>query len=414
MEHEKMEVELKRSGLIWNFLSGIATAASSVLLLMVIKRFAGIESGASFSVAVAVANVLINIANMNSIGFQISDINEQFNFNTYLKLRKITVIIMLTTALINNYIVSNYSASKSRIVFLYCLYRAIYAYADVYQGRYQQKGRVDLACKLQFFKVLIPDFLLAVSVILFQNVCLSIAIASAAEITFLHFYNAKNFHTFKDPAPADSLSCWILFRQCIPLFFSAFTTTYIINSSKYAIDRTLDSSSQVYYAILLLPATTVHLLAGFIYRPVLTEYSDLWQQKKISEFSGKIHKIIFFMLLATTFLELCAVPVIIPLLKLLYAAPEIGLLQKEFLIILLAGSLNALNTFMCFVITIMRKQSHMFWIYGLCFLISLILPGILVAHKGLIGAAVSFVLLMLLQSFMIFIVYRKGIAAAKI
>lgn len=405
---DKSAVMQKRTGFVWNILSSLATAASSVLLLMIVKRFAGIELGANFSVAVAVANVMVNIGHLNSFGYQISDVVEKYSFKTYLILRKFTVGLMMVIALI--YICfQKYTILKSMIVFWYCCYRAIYAYADVYQGRYQQKGRVDLSAKLQFYKVLIPDSILALSVIVTHHLIISIWFSMLAEILYITWYN-KRYHTFfLDNTAVELYSCFGLFQQCLPLFFSAFTTTYILNSSKYAIDKLLSNEAQVYYSILLLPATTVHMIAGFVYRPFLTEYAESWSLKEYDRLKRKISSVLAVIGGGIIIIIIISKSILLPIIEWLYAAPELGNYQRAFRIILLAGGINAAVTFLSFVITIMRKQNNMFWIYGITFAIALFLPEALVKQCDFMGAALSFLLLEGIQFIMMYIVYLKGI-----
>lgn len=413
MENQEKVLQQRRNGFVWNALSSLITALSSVLLLMIVKRFAGIEIGAYYAVAVAVANVLINIGNLNVIGYQISDVKETFSFAEYLLLRKTSVFFMIVIAAIYVFL-HDYDVVKSMVVFLYCVYRGIYAYADVYQGRYQQKGRVDLAGKLQFFKVLIPDAALSICVILHCRIEVALIVGIIVGIFFLKLYNKKNFLDFDNrEESANRYKCALLFKQCLPLFFNAFATTYIMNSSKYAIDKILSDEMQVYYSILLLPVTTVHMIAGFVYRPVITEYANIWNQGKVIMFSRNVWKITSIILGGTLIIVGVACPIILPILKWLYAANELAEYKKVFIILLVAGGMNALNTFFSFVLTIMRLQNHMFWIYGCSFILALVLPDLFVVRHGIEGAAISFLLLLSIQLGLILIIYAYGMLTEK-
>lgn len=406
MDNEEKLLEIKRKGFIWNFLGSVITAISSVMTLMIVKRFAGIEVGAYYSIAVAVSNVMINIGTLNVIGFQISDIREKYSFNIYLNLRKMSIFLMLLVSLV--YVLcEEYSLMKGIIVYMYCIYRAVYAYADVFQGRYQQKGRVDLAGKMQFMKVLFPDGTLIICTIVSGKIIYAIICAMIVELTLIFMYNKKYLHEYISKEEIEKRKYFDLLWHCLPLFFSAFATTYIMNSSKYAIDKLLSNEMQVYYSILLLPATVVHMIAGFIYRPVITDYAALWENTKIKNFVIRIIKVIFFIFVCTIVVEIAGVLLGIPILEWLYAAPKLREYVEVFVILLLAGGLNALNTFMIFVITIMRAQNHMVWIYGIALAISIELPEVLIKRSGMVGAATSYLLLMVFQLSMIFIVFLK-------
>lgn len=395
-------------GFIWNALSSIITAVSSVLLLMITKRFGGIEIGAYYAVAVAVANVFINVGHFNVFGFQISDVAEKYSFNEYLLLRRITVLLMGIISFI--YVGGKgYEQEKGIIILLYCLYRGVYAYADVYQGRYQQKGYVNIACKLQFFKVLIPDLVLTISLILYRNIVISIILAIVTEILFLFFYNKRYFDDFLDSSRASLRKSMDLCFQCLPLFFSAFASNYILNSSKYAIDAVLSDKMQVYYSVLLLPATTVHMIAGFAYRPMISEYSFIWQQGKIDTFIKNVRKILFIIGILTLFVEIMAQPIIIPILEWLYAIDDLEEYLCAFQVLLLSGGFNAIVTFLCYVLTIMRLQAKLYWINGIAFLLSLYIPMHLVRRNSLMGASISFLILVLVQLTLILLIYEVKI-----
>ena len=416
MEETRQDAEKlsrrRKAGFVWNALSIVAAGSSSVFLLMVVKRATDIEIGAYYSVAVAVANVMINIGNLNSYGYQISDVLEKYSFRTYLVLRRIAVCAMLLISA--GYIcVQAYEMQKAVIVYLYCAYRAIYAYADVYQGRYQQKDRVDLAGKMQFFKVMVPDIALAIVVLVSHNVVYAIGIGMFVEIIYIMIYNQKHREFLIDTASVQTAWCMGLFRQCLPLFFSAFTTTYILNSSKYAIDKLLDSEAQVYYSILLLPATTVHMIASFVYRPILTDLAKDWTQGAYLHLKRQIKIVLLIIFSGTVMVELLSGPIILPLLEWLYAAPELRDYHNAFYILLLAGGMNACVTFFSSLIIIMRMQDHMFWIYSVAFVASLVLPNVLVTRHQFMGAAISFLTLVLVQLFLIFGVYLKSMRHGK-
>lgn len=404
----------RNAGFLWNILSSLAAAVSSVLLLMIVKRFAGIPIGAHFSMAIAVANVMIPIGHMNSFGYQVSDVLEKYSFPTYLKLRKVTVCLMIISAL--GYIwMQDISGQKADIIFWYCVYKAAYAYADVYQGRYQQKGRADLAAKLQFYKTWIPDSLLAIVVIVLKDVRNAIILAAAVQMLYLYWYNRKyDFYLYQDiKTKIQKRQCVLLYRQCMPLFFSAFTAAFILNSSKYSIDRILNNKAQVCYSILLLPATTVHMIAGFVYRPLLAEYAKDWSKGEYGKFKKQIEKVSGMMVAGVIAIEFLSDELLLPVLKWIYAVPELDYYKEAFHVLLLAGGMNAAVTFFGYVITIMRLQAHMFWIYGLTFVLAVFLPDILVEKGNVLGAAVSFAVLVGFELIMTVTVFFSGRFAMK-
>ena len=92
------EERIMQRGYLWNSLASMITAISSVGVLLIVTRFAGNEAGANLSIAVAIINVLMNIGNMNALGYQISDVKEKYVFDIYFKQRCLSVGLMVVIA----------------------------------------------------------------------------------------------------------------------------------------------------------------------------------------------------------------------------------------------------------------------------------------------------------------------------
>lgn len=397
------EVRIMQRGYLWNSLASMTTAISSIGVLLIVTRFAGNEVGANFSIAVAIINVLMNIGTMNALGYQISDVKEKFVFDTYFKQRCLSVALMVVSAFF--YAIEKYGVGeKSFIIITYGIYKAINVFCEVFQGRYQQQGRVDIASELNFIKVLIPDSVLCIVMIISRNFLLAVSIAIIVETVTILVFNSIVWQNFSDDKAGKAVQIIHLTKEILPLFFSAFAAAYILNSAKYAINENMSSQFQLIYTILLLPATTVHMIAGFIYRPVLTVYANIWNEGKRKILAIKVLKTAAAILLITGII-VCVRELILIVLTWAYGVTKLREYGTIFGILLSAGGLNALNTFMSYVITIIRKQSYLYIINTVTFICALIIPDMFVARRGIFGAAFSYLGLMLVQMMSYFICF---------
>ena len=397
------EERIMQRGYLWNSLASMITAISSVGVLLIVTRFAGNEAGANLSIAVAIINVLMNIGNMNALGYQISDVKEKYVFDIYFKQRCLSVGLMVVIAFF--YAIGKYGVGeKSFIIIAYGIYKAINVFCEVFQGRYQQQGRVDIASELNFLKVLIPDSVLCIATIISRNFSLAIIIAIMVELVTVWVFNSLVWRNFSQNKAGKAIQIIHLTKEILPLFFSAFAAAYILNSAKYAIDENMSNQYQLIYTILLLPATTVHMIAGFIYRPVLTVYANIWNEGKRKVLAVKVLKIVAAILL-TTGIIVCVREIILIVLTWAYGVTELREYGTAFGILLAAGGLNALNVFMSYVITIIRKQSYLYIINTVTFICALIIPDIFVIKGGICGAAFSYLSLMLVQMMGYFICF---------
>ncbi len=397
------EVRIMQKGYLWNSLASMMTAISSIGVLLIVTRFAGNVVGANFSIAVAIINVLMNIGTMNALGYQISDVKEKYVFNTYFKQRCLSVVCMVVSAFF--YAIGKYGVGeKSFIIITYGIYKAINVFCEVFQGRYQQQGRVDIASELNFIKALIPDSVLCIVTIISSNFSLAIIIAIMVETITILVFNSIVWQNFSENKEGKAVHIIHLTKEILPLFFSAFAAAYILNSAKYAIDDNMSSQHQLIYTILLLPATTVHMIAGFIYRPVLTVYANIWNDGKREVLAIKVLKTAAAILLTTSII-VCVREIILTILTWAYGVTELREYGTAFGILLTAGGLNALNTFMSYIITIIRKQSYLYIINTITFICALIIPHIFVVRGGIFGAAFSYLVLMFVQMVNYFICF---------
>ena len=404
---EDNDLNILKKAYIWNVLASLAAGSSSIILLMVARRFCGIEVGASFSVAVAIANLTINIGHFNMYGFQISDIKEEYSYYEYYIFRTCSIIVMMIVSSV--FIVfRNYDYSKSILILLYCLYRGVFAFTDLIQGRYQQKNRADLSAKYCFFKIIIPDGIFVAAVIFFNNVELAIIMAVLLLVIYSFVFTTSNNPNLFSLKHNGKIKIYSLFLKCFPVFYYAIINSFVLNSSKYAIDSYLDDKARLYYAILLLPATTIHMILGFVYRPILTAFAVLWEQKRIKELNKRVAFLLLFAVVLLIGIVLVAKPIIIPILEILYDVPELPDYIVPFMILLIAGGMQAITTLYSYMLTIIRGQKHFLWIYSITLFIAIFLPNVLVRNYLFTGASVSYLVLSLMQVIMVVLAfYRK-------
>lgn len=399
------------SGYFWNILSSSIAAVSSILVLAVVKKELGIDTSAIYAMAVAVTNVLINIGYLSINSYQIADINERYSFNDYFKLRKISVALMIALSALLVW-ARSYNADKRFIIFFYTIYKAIFVYYEVYQGRLQQIGRPDRAFCIQFYKILIPELTLCIAIVASKNLLFAILLASLMEILIIIIFDLFNRELMAIRRQTDKGKriniLYSLIKEIFPLFISSIVTAYVLNASKYAIDKYLKNDMQVYYTVLLLPATTIHMLAGFFYRPVITIFATQWINNEISIFKKNVSKILFIILIVAILILFIGKPLLLPILGRIYSIDDITKYWVEFNILLVAGMCNAMNIFLCYIITILNKLSYLYIVYGISFISSLFLPNILVDNLGLIGAVIAYFILVLFQTACLLIIYLKN------
>ena len=275
LEHPRA---LMRRTYFWTALSGGCFCASSFVLLVLIVRLLG-EPGAYwggvFSIALAISQQLITIGLFQMRPFQVSDVDEAYSFSEYLVSRTLTVGLMVAAGAV--WIVAGGVGHDKAVALLLLLaLRAAESFSDVFEGRYQQFGRLDIASKGMFFKTLLPmglfsgvlwatrDMLAALAWMALLNWLLLIAMDGLLLPSFARLDLRGSLRKQRR-----------LLMACLPLAINAFLFIYLNNLSRYAIDRFLDERRMTEYNALFMPSFLVILLSSFVLRPALTHLARL-------------------------------------------------------------------------------------------------------------------------------------------
>lgn len=389
---------------IWNSIGGILNAGQSVLILMVITRTAGIEAAGIFSIAYATGNLFMNVGNYGVRNYQISDLNEKYSFYDYLKHRIITIgIMLLLSALYCVYglTVSGYTAEKATVVFLMCVLKALDAFEEVFEGRMQQRGRLDLSGKMMTFRIVAVLSGMLLALCLGGSLLESVIVANVIEVfaIVLVVYLDRQTIAFQRISNATS-AIWQLMVRCFPVCLANLLSFYLTNAPKYAIDGIMDETAQARYNFIAMPVFVIQLMNTFIYQPMLVKMAVAWREEKFSTFM-KYFRNILLALAAISALVLAASWLFgIPVLTILYAT-DLSDLKTEFMIIMVSSIFLASTGFYNAVLTIMREQKAIPPVYIIGSVLSLILTKRMVAEHGIYGAVIVYLGIMILVSMML-------------
>lgn len=382
---------------LWNAVGGVLNAGQSVFLLIVITRVCGLEAAGIFSIAFATGNLFLYLGNYGVRNYQVSDLSEKYSFHDYLRHRLCTVLLMLAAAAVYtawSAKTGNYSHYKTACVLAMCACKAVDCLEEVFEGRYQQKGRLDRSGKLVTFRLLVSiGGMIAVLLDtrdLLTAVWWGVFLAAAASALIIWRYR----ETAAFERTAFSFSGIVgLMRECFPVCTANFLSFYLINEPKYAIDTAMDETAQACYNFIAMPVFVIQLLNMFLYQPMLIRMTASWENGRRKEFLGYFGRICGALVLISAPILLAAWILGIPVLSWLYAT-DLSALRTELLLIMTGGIFLAFNGFYCAVLTIMRKQKEIPLTYLAGAVLSLAATPAMVRENGIIGAVLSFVLVM--------------------
>ena len=404
---------IRRGAYRWNTAAGILHGGQSIFMLFVITRVCDLVTAGVFTIAFAVANLFMNMGWYGMRKFQVSDRKDKYSFLEYRGSRIATTVAMVLCSLAYiayTSITLGYSADKTYIIVMMCLFKTVDSFEDVYSGGYQHDDRLDVGARMVTIRqiALIPFF----SVTLILSGDLGIALTATTVFTALFFLGQVRFvrkrYNLPHLTPVFSWSkvCMLL-KECFPLFAGAFLLFYVGNAPRYAIDALTNDSIQAYFGYVSMPVFVVTMLASFVYNPMITELTDEWLDGNRRTFLMRLAKIVGIIAALTAIADVLAWLLGVPVLNILYNT-DVSPYVPELLILVTGGGFLALATLETVGITIIRFQRVFVPLYLALTVVAYFASNWAVANWGITGAAWAYFGIMLLGAAMFAIAFLIG------
>ena len=401
---------------IWNILGSLANAGLSVIILMVVTRTLDNQKADIFSIAWAISQLMATIGCYQIRVLQATDVEEKFTFRQYFEFRIVTIVAMMICSCIYVYI-KHYTAYKAIIIIIICGYRAVDSFADVFEGWFQQKERLDLAGRALFIRVIIA--------IVGGGICLvgmHDLLALSLMLVFIYvvgllLYDIRYYNKLKvlEKQKENQNNKWLqgLFVAGTPLFVNAYLLMDIMNTPKIVIDNAittgnLQNGAQTIFNILFMPASVL-TLAYIVFRPLLTKMAIEWTMGRIKNFL-KIIGSIMCCLLGMSILIIGGSALLgIPVLSVLYAI-DLTMYKRELLMIILGGCFCTFSYVLDNALVVIRKQYLLVCAYVVSWVYVKIFAHTFVDKWGIMGAAIVYTTSMILffaTTLLIFVICLK-------
>lgn len=403
---------IERDSFIWNMLGSLLMAFQSVIMLMILTRILGLKEAGIFTIANANANLFLTIGKYGVRYFQVSDVKNQFAFSEYRVSRILTTIAMVVVSIIYIFyaaVHNNYSFEKIQIIIWMCLFKAVDAIEDVYNGQCQRRGRLDVASKTMTLRMTATIVFFAIGLVIYKDLLTILVLSTILTAIIFITFTLWSFRPFREEnSKLEWRNVWKLIKVGFPLFAGTFLSFYIGNAPRYAIDAILSDEQQACYGFIAMPVFVIGLLNGFIFNPMLYKMSVLWNKRKIKEFVLKTVIQVFIVVVITAICIIGAYLLGIPVLSWLYNT-DLSSYKSELLILLLGGGFLGLTGLFNAVLTIMRYQRSLMGGYLIIALFALIFSNRIVGKYEMMGAAVLYTILMIGVCIVFGIIFVVGV-----
>ena len=398
------ESGIGRDSFIYNTASGLINAAQSVFILMIISRVLGDYDAGVFTIAWAVGNLFLNIGKYGMREMQATDVTHKYSFKTYLNSRIISTAVMIAVSLgyvLYSAVTIGYETSKTLIIILICLLKAIDSIEDVYQGQQQLNGRLDVAGKCYSIRLTVTIIAYLVTLFVCKDllistiITLAISCVAALYLLFLTAPVAK-----ENESAGKDKSVMTLFVDCFRLFLATFLVFYMINAPKFVIDAQMSSEAQADYGYISMPVFLIGVFGQFIYMPIIKGMADNYAKRDMKAFHKEIVKQTLYLAGLTVLMMAGTYFLGIPLLSLFFKK-DLTMYKTGLLVLMAGGSLLAYSNFARTVLTLMRKQWWVIAAYAVGTVFEFCLAGSFIARDGIFGGCMIYFYSMLVLTVII-------------
>lgn len=278
----------------WNFIGLSFYGIASLFYLLIVKGINGIDASGIFSYSYSLCTLFFYIALFYNRTFQISN-NIKLKFNDYLSSR--FIYCFLSLFLITFYtIFTTSNITKILVVVLLMLFRIMDAISDTFYALFQTSDRLDIVGKSYTFKSIVSILIFFVIDLITRNLvasCLGIVISN---LFFLIFYDIKQFKkNYGDTKIELKLKNFKLITfESSYIFVFSFMAVFLSNAQKYILEYYAPDSIQGVFAILIMPATVLSLISGYILNPFLNELKKLCSTKNYKQYLNYTLRILLY------------------------------------------------------------------------------------------------------------------------
>ena len=398
----------QKSIYIWNLLGNLAAAAVSVLYLLIVSRMQTSEVADQFSLATSIGNLWIIIGQFQVRNYQATDVKSSHPFSAYYFTRLLTVTMMVISLFPYLWTI-NYDFTNNSVMIItwIIVYRVADAFSDLFQGYFQQHGRLDIAGKAMVYRYALSVLILLFGLLLSHSMVLTLLALALFNLFFVFSYDYAHFKLFDKLSFRNIFSrntideSFKIIRVCFSLFIYGFLLTLVFNEAKLSISGAyakgiVEAGAQRDYNILFMPVFFMSLCI-LVVRPLITQMAELWQRKKFQVFYKMFLKILLLTLSIGIVITFLTYLIGVNVLSLIFGL-DLLKYKLELTILVLSGVLYSFSIILENILIIMRKHYYLLSVYILMFIVTKMITTELVNKYQIMGASISFCIAMIVYA----------------
>ena len=390
---------MNKKKFIWNMLGSGIYSLATVIFVMLAKRIVGEEAGAKFYMAFTTGQMLLTIGYFEIRPFQVTDVRGQYRPSEYFGFRVLSCAAMLVCGLIVGVVYAangKADAAGFGLIMTMCALKMFDGIADVFEGEFQRNDRIDISGMSMAFRTIAVMAAFSAAAWITKNIYIASAAAMTAGfigVVGVGLVWSRRFEKLSVSFAADKMKS--LFVNTILLFIGSAMCMWLWNGTKYVVEWTLTDMETLVYGIVFMPTMVINLGSSFVFKPMLTTLARHYENREIKKFAGLMGVLVAIACGLTIVTFAAGAWLGIPVLSWLYDI-DLSPYKAVMLVLIAAGGFNAVSILFYYALTVMRLQKEIFAGYTISFIVSIVLPVIMVRNMGIMGAGWSYLIVMML------------------
>lgn len=403
------------AGFFWNAVYATLNALQAAVLLFAISRTHDLPTAGVVTIGFAIANLISIVARYGMRNYQVTDSKESFRFADYFLCRLATAgFALVLAALYLLYMVRSgrYAPVKGLIVLEIIGLKMTEAVEDVFVGRLQQRGRLDIGARIAAFRLGTSTTVIfgALCWISSLPLCFLLGIASEILVDAILVPAARK-HAGFGLSPLLPGNAGRLLRVGIPLCIGMALHNYVGNAPKYVVDLYLTDELQAVCGYVMMPMFVLAVLNTFVMQPAVKGLGDAWNTSPARFWRKAVRHVLLIAALSCAVLG-AGLAIGLPLLSKLYKVDLLSY-KKEFLVLMAGGGLFTISSYMVVLLTTMRRQAGIAWGCAAAVLVYLVLGKRGIESWGFCGACALYVVANAAMVVVFLLVLFKGNASSE-
>ena len=389
---------------IWYTAGCLCSSASSFLLLLLVTRTLGAFEGGVFAIGWTICQLLLTVGRFGTRNYQVTDIKKEFSFSDYFSSKVLYIVFMLIGCAIYAYLL-RLNAYKTQIAFLLTFFVIPEVLADAFAGNFQFHNKLHISGKSTVVRTSVSDLLFLGLLLVGGKLNISILAATVYGLLWLYFFDYKlTIRSGEKIWRFDIKKIMRLTYVCFPICASAFFTNLIISIPKNAIELVLNEEIQAIYGVIFMPSSVINMLGMFVFLPLYGRIALFWNEHNLHQFKRIVFQNITYIIFLTVIVMAGGYLLGIEVLSFIYNI-DLTNYKLSLMILLLAGGMNCFVVLVNYLITVMRKQKFMLFIYIFVSIVMQLLAVPVTKQFNVEGAATLYLVSISFIAFLLLLVF---------